>query len=183
MNTDSQDSFKLIPIVLIAAKAYDNAHNTVGGGRAIVHADNICSWVWGAGVGRVKESIIEVNADNAEWETYHYFRHRECITGFSDNTGNQQAGNSVAYADILRQLTASITGQAEEASTSNQLRKNKIERKRVHDDEKKDRTKKIHKSIICMLENAAVASTLEVDLELVEGCQKILNADTKESAE
>jgi hypothetical protein len=151
INTDTQDPFKLIPIVQIAAEAYEDAHNTVGGGRASIHADDFCSWAWGAGVGRVKESIIEVNADNAEWETYRYFRHRECITGFSDNTGNQQAGNSVAYADILRQLTASITGQAEEASTSNQLRKNKIERKRVHDDEKKDRTKKIHKSIIRML--------------------------------
>jgi hypothetical protein len=119
LNTDSQDSFKLIPIVLIAAKAYDNAHNTVGGGRAIVHADNICSWVWGAGVGRVKESIIEVNADNAELETYHFPHHCKFITGFSNNTGNQKAGNSGAYADILRQLTASIAHQTEEALTSN----------------------------------------------------------------
>ncbi len=63
------------------------------------------------------------------------------------------------------------------------MRKNKIERKREHDDEKKDRTKKIHKSIIRMLENAAAASALEVDMELVEGCPKFLNTDTKESAE
>jgi hypothetical protein len=77
----------------------------------------------------------------------------------------------------------SIAHQTEEVSTPNQLRKNKIERKREHDGEKKDRTKKIHKSIICMLKNAAMASTLEVNLELAEGCQKILKANTKGSAE
>jgi hypothetical protein len=44
-------------------------------------------------------------------------------------------------------------------------------------------TKKINKSIIRMLENKAAASALEVDLELAEGCQKFLNANTKGSAE
>ncbi len=34
-----------------------------------------------------------------------------------------------------------------------------------------------------MLENAAAASALKVDLELAEGCQKFLNANTKGSAE
>jgi hypothetical protein len=34
-----------------------------------------------------------------------------------------------------------------------------------------------------MLENSAAASALEVDLELGEGCQKFLNANTKGSAE
>jgi hypothetical protein len=127
--------------------------------------------------------LSRVLKDDRELETYYSSRYRKCITRFANNTGNLQAGNSGAYADVLQQLTTSITHQTEEVSTTNQLRKNEIERKREDDDEKKDRTKKIHKSIICMLENAAVASTLEVDLELVEGCQKILNADTKESAE
>jgi hypothetical protein len=183
LNTVTQDPFELIPIALTAAKAYNDAHNTVGGGRAIIHADNFCSWAWGAGVGRVKESIIKVNADVTELETYCSSPHCKCITRFSSNTGNQQAGNSGAYVDVLRQLTASIVHQTEEAAMSNQLSKNKIERKREHDDEKKDRSKKIHKSIIGMLENTAAASALEVDLELMEGCQKILNANTKGSAE
>ncbi len=126
MNADTQDPFELIPIVLIAAKEYDEAHNTVGGGRAIVHADGFCSWAWGAGVGRVKDSIIEVNADNAEFETYRSSRLHKCITGLFDNTNNQQAGNSGAHADVLQQLPVSIARQTEEASTSNQLCKNKI---------------------------------------------------------
>jgi hypothetical protein len=62
------------------------------------------------------------------------------------------------------------------------LHKNKIERKREHDDEKNDRMKKIHKSIIQMLENAAAASASEVDLDLAESCQKFLNTNTKGSA-
>jgi hypothetical protein len=185
LNADTKDPFELIPIVLVASKSYDNAHNTVGSGRGIVHADNFCSWAWETGVERVKESIIEVNAEDAELETYRSSCHCKCITGFSNNnnTGNQQAGNRGAYMDVLYQLTASIARQTEETLTSNQLHKNKIERNREHDEEEKDRTKKIHKSIIRMLENAAAASALEVNLELVKGCQKILNADTKGSVE
>jgi hypothetical protein len=79
LNTDTQDPFKLITIVLIVAKAYNNAHNTVGGGRAIMHAENFCSWAWGAGVRRVKESIIEVNTDNTELETYHSSHHHNAL--------------------------------------------------------------------------------------------------------
>jgi hypothetical protein len=74
----------------------------------------------------------------------------------------------------------SIAHQMEEAATSNQLRKNEIERKREHDDEKKDRTEKIHKSIIHMIENAAAASSLEVDLELEDGCQNSSTLTQKE---
>jgi hypothetical protein len=96
LNADTKDPFELISIILNVAEAYNNAYNIVGGGRAITHTDDFCSWAWGAGVGRVKESIIEVNADDAELETYHSSRHHECITGFSNNTGNQQAGNSGA---------------------------------------------------------------------------------------
>ncbi len=92
MNADTQDQFELIHIVLIAAEAYDESHNIVGGGRVIIHADNFCSWAWGAGVGRVKESIIEDNSDDTEFETYHSSSHPECIAGFSNNTGNQQPG-------------------------------------------------------------------------------------------
>jgi hypothetical protein len=139
---------------------------------------------FGAGppIGRAKESIIEVNADDAKLETYRSSHHHDCITIFSNNTSNQQAGNNGAYADALCQLTASIACQMEEAAI-NQLHKNKIDRKREHDDKKKYRTRKIHKSIIRMLENAAAASALEVDLELAEGCQKFLNANTRGSAE
>jgi hypothetical protein len=43
--------------------------------------------------------------------------------------------------------------------------------------------KKIHKSIIRMLENAAAASASEVNLKLAEGYQQFLNADTIGSAE
>jgi hypothetical protein len=109
--------------------------------------------------------------------------HCKCIAGFSNNTGNQQAGNSRANADVLRQFTASIAHQTEEAATSKQLCKNVIERKREHYDEKKDRAKKIHKLNIRMLENAAAVSALEFDLELAEGCQKLLNGGTKGTAE
>jgi hypothetical protein len=126
LNVDTQDPFKLIPIVLAVAKAYNIAHNTVCDGRAIVHADNFCSWAWGAGVGIVQESIIEDSVDNAELKTCCSSHHCKCITGFFDNTGSQQAGDNGANADALRQLTTSIACQKKEEAMSNQLCKTKL---------------------------------------------------------
>ena len=70
MNVETRDPFELIPIVLAAAKEYDEAHNTADADRAAVHADDFCSWAWGAGVGRIQETFIEINADDAELEAY-----------------------------------------------------------------------------------------------------------------
>jgi hypothetical protein len=82
------------------------------------------------------------------------------------------------------QLSASIARQSEEAATSNQLRKDEIERKREHDDEKKDRIRKyLHPSIVKMLTHASATSRLEIDTELTSACKKFLNASTQGHAE
>lgn len=183
MNADTLDPFELIPIVIAAAKTYDEAHNTTDADRAAVHADDFCSWAWGAGVGRIQETLIEINADDAELESFRIARHNECITSSGNNTEPQPIANNLTNnADILQQLTASIARQTEEAATSNQLRKDEIERKRELDDEKKDRTKKIHKSIIRMLENASATSAMEIDLDMAESCMKFINSDSKGTA-
>ena len=191
MNADTQSPFELIPIVLAAAHAYDEAHpDLANNDRAISHADDFCSWAWGAGVHRVPETRLEIDADDEELEAYRIARHMDCITGAFINNGNAgvaAAGAATAATDnidVLKQLTASIARQSEEAATSNQLRKDEIERKREHDDEKKDRTKKyLHTSTIRMLVNASATSKLEVDTELTQPCRKFLNASSQGHAE
>ena len=151
MNADTQTPFELIPIVLAAARAYDETHpDLADDDKAIVHADDFCSWAWGAGVSRVPETRVDINADDGELETYRVARQRDCITGLNaDNTNAGVATAGTDNAEVLKQLTTSIARQTEEAATSNQLRKDEIERKREHDDEKMDRTKKyLHPSII-----------------------------------
>lgn len=131
------------------------------------------------------ETRVDVNVDDAELDTYQTARHKDCITGFTADNSN--AGAAAAGTDnvkVLKQLTASIAGQTEEAATSNQLRKDEIKRKREHDNEKKDRTKKyLHPSIIRMLENGSATSKLEIDVQLTQACRKFLNASSQGHAE
>ncbi len=70
MNADTQSPFELIPIVLAAAQTYDETHPDLGNhDRAIEHAGSFCSWAWGAGVNRVPETRVDINADDDELET------------------------------------------------------------------------------------------------------------------
>lgn len=185
LNADTLSPFELIPIVLTAARAYDDAHPDLADeNKAIVHADDFCSWAWGAGVGRVSETRVEINADDGELESYRIARHNDCITNFMANFATQTATNGNENSDVLKQLTASIARQTEEAATSNQLRKEEIERKREHEDEKKDRTKRfLHPSITRMLQHASATSRLEIDTELTQPCKKFLNASTQGHAQ
>lgn len=133
---------------------------------------------------------MEINADNEELEAYCIAKHMDCVT--NSFTNNVNAGAATARtataatdnADILEQLTASIARQMEEAATSNQLRKDEIKRKREHDDEKKDRTKKyLHASIMRMIKNGLATSRLEIDTQLTQACLKFLNATSQGHAE
>lgn len=178
--------FELIPIAIQAARAYDEANDNEDQNRAILHADDFCSWAWGVAVGRVPEAIVEIDADDIEAETYRVSRHLECIT----NIGVADGGNAIiapavgaVHGDILQQLTASIARQSEEAATSNLLRREEIDRKKDKDDQTKDRTKKIHSSIIRMLELASAITAADAIVNLAESCKSFLNAENKGLAE
>ncbi len=186
MNAGTDCPFELIPMVIIAAKAYDDLHPDLDElSKASVHAEDFCCWAWGAGANRVKETKLNINADDGELEAYRLTRHLDCITGaVAAVTAVTAAGAETDNAEVLKQLTASIARQSEEAATSNQLRKDEIERKKDYDVEKKDRTKKfLHPSVLKMLIHALASSRLEIDTELTSSCKKFLNASSQGHAE
>ena len=119
MIADTQSPFELIPIVLTAARAYDDAHPEVANkNKAIVHADDFCSWAWGVQIGRVPETRFEINADDGELEAYRLERHLNCIMGTANENTIAGAPATTTAADnveVLKQLTASLARQTEEA--------------------------------------------------------------------
>jgi hypothetical protein len=116
---------------------------------------------------------VEINVDNGELETYWITRHHDCITGAINNQTVAE-GNIMGNSDVLKQLTASIACQTEEATTSNQLRKEEIKQKKEHNNEKKDRTKRfLHPLIIHMLKHASAASRLETNAKLPQVLQEV----------
>ena len=57
INAESLRPFELIPIVITAARAYNDAHPDIAdANKDIVHVDDFCLWAWGVGVRQVPES-------------------------------------------------------------------------------------------------------------------------------
>ncbi len=83
----------------------------------------------------------------------------QCIKGV--------AGTSVALdnSSVISQLTNAISAQNVEATESNRLHRQEIERTINKEETKKDRTKKIHTSIINMIGGAAAKSSTDESVD------------------
>jgi len=77
------------------------------------------------------------------------------------------AGTSVALdnSSVISQLTNAISAQNMEATESNRLHRQEIERTINKEETKKDRTKKIHTSIINMIGGASAKSSTDESVD------------------
>jgi hypothetical protein len=150
----TNEPFELIPIVTEAARNFDSDHEedeTITS-LAITHADDLNAWLYGVNVGSINETRYQINPDDTEVTFFCKERSAQCIKGV--------AGTSVALdsSSVISQLTNAISAQNEEATESNRLRRQEIERTINKEETKKDRTKKIHHSIINMIGRASAKS-------------------------
>ncbi len=77
----------------------------------------------------------------------------------------------------MKQLTAAISTQNEEAIESNNLCRNKILRQVIQEESKKDRTKKIHPSLIKMICRAAASNSTDETKALPATCSRFINQE------
>jgi hypothetical protein len=77
----------------------------------------------------------------------------------------------------LQQLTTAISAQNKEAIESNNLRQNKILRQVSREESKKDRTQKIHPSIIKMVCRAAALCSTDETEALPATCTRFINQE------
>ncbi len=78
---------------------------------------------------------------------------------------------------IISQLTHAISAQNEEAVESNRLRRKEIKRTITREEAKKDRTKKIHASILKMIGRASAKSLSGNSLTLPEMFSCFINSE------
>jgi len=104
-------------------------------------------------VGSINETRYQINPDDTEVMFFRKERSAQYIKGL--------AGTSVALdnSSVISQLTNAISAQNEEATESNRLCCQEIERTINKEETKKDRTKKIHNSIINMIGRASAKSS------------------------
>ncbi len=78
---------------------------------------------------------------------------------------------------VISQLTHAISAQNEEAVKSNRLRREEIECTITREEAKKDRTKKIHASILKMIGRASAKSSSDDSLTIPETFSRFINSE------
>ena len=175
LKANTTDPFELIPVVTAAAKAFDVEHENdeTQTSKAITHADDLNAWLYGVKMGLITETRYQLNPDDVEISSFCKERHVQCISGAAS------AGTAVSFdnSSVISQLTHAISAQNEEAVESNRLRREEIERTINKEEAKKDRTKKIHASIIKMIGRASAKSASDDSLTLPATFTRFINSE------
>jgi hypothetical protein len=148
---DTNEPFELIPIITAAARAFDSEHeeDETMMSKALTPADDLNAWLYSVKAGLINKTRYQINPDDSEITLFCKECHTQCIKGVS--------GSSVSFnnSSVISQLTNAISAQNEEAIKSNRLRRQEIKPTINKEESKKDRTKKIHTSIIKMIGHAS----------------------------
>jgi hypothetical protein len=165
--------FKLIPIVTDAARNFDSEQEedeTITS-LALTHADNLNAWLYGIKVGSINKTIYQIFPDDTEVTVFY----KECLGQFIKAV----SGTSVLInnSSVISQLTNAISAQSMEAIESNRLCHQEIERTINKEETKKDRTKKLHTSIIKMIERTPAKSSTDESEAISAACTCFLNSD------
>ncbi len=127
--SNTQEPFKLIPLMTATTRALDAAHVNNGNMQemAITHTEDLNAWSYGIKCGLIPEIRYFVIPDEKEVAD---FFHR-LAPSMHQNAGQglaQGGGVPVDNDAILRQLIAAIAVQNKAATESNDLHQDKIQR-------------------------------------------------------
>ena len=121
---------------------------------------------FGVGKGAIHEIRYSVRPDDGKLQNFKKDRHITCILGALNTT--LTVANPADNDAVLRQLTVSISSQTKEAGTANSLCREELDRQSVRDELKKDKLKKLHKSVKNMLMIASASDCDSTPDDLVE---------------
>ncbi len=163
----------MIPIVTDAARNFNSDHeeDETMTSFALTHADDLNAWLYDVNVGLINNTRYQMNPNNTEVTTFCKERLRQCIKGVSETSV------TLDNSSVISQLTNAISAQNEEAIESNRLRCKEIEQIVNKDETKKDRTKKLHTSIVTMIGQASAKSSTDESEAISETCTRFLNSD------
>ena len=140
-----------------AFEAKNLATQVVLNGNPINHADDINAWLYGVHQGTIPETKYLVLPDNVKISNFNANRHLACISrrGVQGGAAQGAVANKDAFHALVRQLTHGVAAQTEVMAESNKIQERFFECQDSREEAKKDRTKKIHPSIIKMIGRAA----------------------------
>ena len=137
--------------------------------RAIDHVEFFVDWLWGISNNKVGVINLLIRAGDSETSKYSDQRHKDCIMGSTNTLENAQPSTSdITY--VLHQLTEGISCQNERIEETNKLSRKEFDRKKEKDDEKKDRTLKLHSSFLNILLNSSSTDGDRAAKEITAAC-------------
>ena len=124
-----------------AGEEFDRENSTLDEDyeRAVNHVGFFVDWLWVISKTKLGETNFLIWAGDAETSKYSDQRHKYCILGSTKTVENAQPLTSDS-TDFLRHLTEGFSRQNERIEETNNLERQKFDRKKEKDDEKKDRT-------------------------------------------
>ena len=119
-------------------------------------ADDINAWLYGGRRRSIPETHYSVSPDDNEIFKHNAQRHASCISRTSHQVpvGEGNMTTNEDFPSHLQQLTHGLSAQTEVLAESNLIQNRFYQCQEVREDSKRDRTKKIHPSIIRMIGRA-----------------------------
>jgi hypothetical protein len=176
--TNTQDPFKLIPMLTRLAIKFDEAvdDNKERNGTATTHADDLNAWLYGIKRGLIPEARYIVIPKDNKAAIFFNNRHAQCIT--NARRGGLVQGGAVANNDaILQQLTTAIAAQGKATTETNDLCRMETQHQQIKEENKKDCTKKLHPSILKMVSRAAATHSTDNNEALPATFTCFINCD------
>jgi hypothetical protein len=122
-----------------------------------------------------------INPKDTKIATFCDNQHLQCITLSVTTATSTTAGGAVvidnALVIIISQLTNKFSCQNKETMELNNLCHQEIKWQIKQEEEKKDRTKKLHWTIVNMLKQAASTDQNDKDKEIAPTCLRFINSD------
>jgi len=179
LNADTTEPLELILISVAAAKEFDRIHEEDEdyNESAMSHIEEFAQWAWGVQNEKVLTTSFMLRPEDGELQIYTSNRHQECII-MSLNAMTSVSSAPGENTAVLKQLAESISLQTEETARTNRLAREDIERAREREDNKKDKLKKLHPSILNMLQMAASTDGDRSAKELPSTCISFFNKET-----
>jgi hypothetical protein len=148
-------------------------------GTATTHTDDLNAWLYDVKRGLIPGTRYTVIPDDNEAAIFFNNRHAQCIT--NARRGGLVQGGAVANNDaILQQLTAAIAAIAAQVGATtetNDLRRLEIQCQQTREENKKDRTKKLHPSILKMVSRAAATHSTDKNKALLATFTHFINCN------
>ena len=176
----TKEPFELIPIITEAARTFNSEHEEgeMMTSLALIHADDLNAWLYSVKVGSINETRYQINPDDVEVTAFCKEWHVQRIKGL------QGTAASLDDISVISQLTNAISTQNKEAIKIKQTLPPKYRTHNIEKEEtKKDRTHKIHPSIIKMIGLTSAKSLTDESEALPTTCTRFLNSDNVEMAQ